>query len=220
MAATGAKRSALSENVNEFAPRQVAEGADGVPAQRRGFDRGPRQGGGHLFPQVGLQANVDPDAIRQEAFQQGYAEGEQAGLARATERLRAAVASWGRSALELAALKPGLRAEAEQELVELAFAISRRIVRRELGVDPATVLAIVRACLEDFDRAEMRRVSVNPQDLALVSEFFEKHPIRGLELVADPKVERGGALFHTAQGQLDARIETQLQEIEHGLADH
>jgi flagellar biosynthesis/type III secretory pathway protein FliH len=40
-----------------------------------------------------------------------------------------------------------------------------------------------------------------------------------VEVVADPLVSPGGAVFSTSQGELDGRIETQLEEIEHGLAD-
>ena len=40
-----------------------------------------------------------------------------------------------------------------------------------------------------------------------------------IELVPDGTQQRGGAVFETSRGLLDASIETQLQEIERGLAD-
>ena len=41
----------------------------------------------------------------------------------------------------------------------------------------------------------------------------------GVEVAADPGLERGGFLIDTSRGALDASIATQLQEIEHGLTD-
>jgi flagellar assembly protein FliH len=164
-------------------------------------------------------SDSDGAAVRQQAFQEGFSQGEQAGFQRASEQLRSAIAAWGRTALELATLKAQLRAQAQQELVELALAIARHILRRQLVVDPASVTSVVGACLRQYERAEVRRLAVNPQDLQLVGDYFQQHPVPGLEILGDPKIARGGAVFETAQGRLDATLETQLAEIERGLTD-
>ena len=39
------------------------------------------------------------------------------------------------------------------------------------------------------------------------------------EVVAEPRLERGAAIFETTRGSLDASIETQLDEIQRGLID-
>ena len=162
---------------------------------------------------------IDVDAIQRAAFQEGYAEGERAGSETALEQFRGAIASFGRTVGELAAFKSNLRAEAEKELVELALTIARRVVRRELSVDPTTVLSLVRTCFDEYRRAEIHRVKVSPADFEVVSAYFEENPAQNLEIQSDSEVSGGGAVFETSQGQLDARIETQLGEIEYGLAD-
>jgi flagellar assembly protein FliH len=174
----------------------------------------------HLLPtgQEG-EETIDVEAIQREAFRHGHEEGERAGLEKATATYREAVAAFGRSALQVATFKPRLRREAEQELVELAFAIARKIVRREVSVDPAVIVGLVQGCLEQYNRAEISRLQVHPQDFATVSEFFQQNPSRQIEVVADSKVSRGGVVFQTSRGTLDARFETQLEEIEKGLTD-
>ena len=162
----------------------------------------------------------DTEELQRTAFQHGYEEGERAGIERATAQYREAIASFGRSALEVAALKPRLRAETERELVDLAFAIARRILRRESSVDPDAVVGLVRSCIDQYDRADIRKLQVNPQDHAAVSSFFQQHPEGPhLEVISDPRICRGGAIFQTSQGVLDARFEVQLEEIEKGLTD-
>ena len=165
------------------------------------------------------EQTVNIEEARKEAFQAGFAEGERTGSENAMRQTQGAIASFGQAARELIALKPRLRAEAERELVALSLAIARRVVHRELHVDPTTVLAIVHACLQEFDRVEIQRLAVSPEDLDAVAAYFRDNPVANLKLVADPGVSRGGALFQTNQGELDARIETQLREIEYGLAD-
>ena len=92
----------------------------------------------------------------------GFGEGEKAGSVAATTRFQDSVAAFGQAARELAALKPALRIEAETELVTLALTIARRIIRRELSVDRTTVRALVRSCCDEFQRAEIHRLRVNP----------------------------------------------------------
>ena len=162
---------------------------------------------------------IDVEAIQRAAFQEGYAEGERAGSEAALEQFRGSIASFGRTVQDLAALKQKLRAEAERELVELSLTIARRVVRRELSVDPTTVLALVRTCFDEYQRAEVHCVKVSPADFEVVSAYFEENPAKNLEIQADSAIAAGGAVFETSQGQLDARVETQLGEIEYGLAD-
>ena len=156
--------------------------------------------------------------LQREAFQHGYQEGERSGVERATAQYREAVAAFGRSALQVATLKPRLRAETERELVELAFAIARRILRREVSVDPTAVVGLIRGCLDQYSRADIRKLQVHPQDCRRRRGVLPAETRAAqLEIVADPKVSRGGAVFETTRGALDARFEAQLEEIEKGL---
>jgi flagellar assembly protein FliH len=40
-----------------------------------------------------------------------------------------------------------------------------------------------------------------------------------VEVIADPSAEPGAVIFETDRGNLDASLESQLKEIERGLAD-
>ncbi len=200
------------EGVREFEPRRLQVNRAAPPGK-------PAARPTPLYHNPDAQDGVDTDALQREAFQQGHQEGERSGAERAAAQYREAVAGFGHSALQVATLKPRLRAEAERELVDLAFAIARRILRRELTVDPTAVVGLIRGCLEQYSRAEITRLQVHPQDFDAVTKFFQENPAPGLELVAEPKVTRGGVIFETSRGTLDARFETQLEEIQKGLTD-
>ena len=53
-----------------------------------------------------------------------------------------------RPSTKLAGLRPRLRREAEADLVKLAMAIARRVLRREIAVDPEALRGLVMAALE------------------------------------------------------------------------
>lgn len=162
---------------------------------------------------------VDVEEIRKQAFQEGFAEGETAGREQAAAKFREAIESFGQAVHSLAEYKPTLRHATQREVVALALAVAQRVLKREVTLDPAIVLGIVRTCLEEFNAAEVNRLEVSPGDYDVVTDYFQSHPVQNLEIVADPAVTPGGAVFETSQGTVDARIETQLEEIESGLAD-
>lgn len=161
----------------------------------------------------------DVEAIQKAAYGQGFTDGERAGAERAAKQLQEVMQSFRQTTGELAAYKPALRAEAEQELVELALTIARRVIHREVQVDRASVVGIVRACIERINGAEIHRLRVNPADAGLVGDYFRQSSGSDMEIVPDQSVAPGGAILHTSQGQLDARLESQLREIEYGLTD-
>lgn len=167
----------------------------------------------------GLEAAIDLDEIRKQAFQEGFAEGETAGREQAAAEFREAIESFGQAVQSLAEYKPTLRHATQREVVSLALAVAQRVLRREVTLDPATVLGIVRTCLEELNAAEVSRLQVSPRDYDVVTDYFQSHPVQNLEIVSDPAVTSGGVMFETSQGTVDARIETQLEEIENGLAD-
>jgi len=189
-----------------------------IPFRGQGSERAPVAETAGL-PLTESGPAIDLEAIRKQAFQEGFSEGESAGREQASAKFRDAVDSFGQAVRSLVEYKPTLRHATQRELVALAMAVAQRVLKREVTLDPATVLGVVRTCLEEFNTAEMNRLEVSPRDYDVVSGYFQDHPIQNLEIVADPAVSPGGAVFETSHGKLDARIETQLEEIEYGLAD-
>ena len=59
---------------------------------------------------------------------------------------------------------PRFRHEAEEDVVELALAIARRILHRELTVAPEALLGLVKAALEKIEAREVHRVRVSRED--------------------------------------------------------
>ena len=113
-----------------------------------------------------------------------------------------------------------LRVEAEGDTVKLAVTIAKRILHRELAVDPEAILGLVKAAFAKVEARETHRLRVAPADAALLREHREAlAPAAGIEIVADGSLAAGSVIFETSRGDLDASIDTQLGEIERGLTD-
>ena len=152
----------------------------------------------------------------QEAYQSGLRQGRAAGaeeVAPVLERLSRAVE-------EITAQRRRFRREAEEDVVRLAVAIGRRILHRELSIDPEALLGVVKAALTRIEAREVHRVRVHPADVTMIQKHFQqagRH--EQIQVHGDATLERGAVVFDLARGSLDGSVETQLEEIQRGLSD-
>jgi len=155
-----------------------------------------------------------------EAHAAGLREGEAAGHRRAAAELQPVIERLARSIDEISGLRARLRREAERDVVQLALAIARRILARELSVDPDAMRGLVLGALERLRSQEISRVRVHPAQEPLVTACLRQTITdRTVDVIADPASERGAVVFETERGSLDASVASQLQEIERGLTD-
>lgn len=154
------------------------------------------------------------------ARQGGFEEGVRKGREEAASEVQKALDQIARAITDLAGQKRKIRKEAEHELVTLSLAVARRILHRELLADPESIQGIVYAALQKLQNREISRVRIYLAGASAVRAAMERIGIRNaVEIIADPMLPPGAILFETALGELDASVETQLQEIERGFAD-
>jgi flagellar assembly protein FliH len=157
--------------------------------------------------------------VRQ-AYESGFREGEAAARQRAESQVREAVEKLAATVVEVASTRSDAIHRAEADMVRLSIEIARRILHRELSLDTSALEALIRAALEKLRSQEVYRVRVHPDQEQLVRACLRqigRDP--DIEVVSDASQPRGGAVFEISRGSLDASVETQLREIERGLAD-
>ncbi|HLH15714.1 MAG TPA: FliH/SctL family protein [Bryobacteraceae bacterium] len=155
-----------------------------------------------------------------EAREAGLREGEDAGRSRAAAEIQPVIERLSRTIAEIAGTRAQLRREAESDMLQLAMAIARRVLRRELAVDPEALHGLALGALEKLEAQEIARVRLHPSQAAAVSALLRQENTRGtVEVIPDAALDPGAAIFETSRGNLDASVETQLREIERGLAD-
>jgi flagellar assembly protein FliH len=165
---------------------------------------------GHKMPTVSGLADLQAEAHK-EAFEQGLAEGREAGRV----EVRAQVEKLEGMFYDLAKPFEELDAEVERELLTLAMTLARQIVRRELKTDPTQIIGIVREAISALPVAARDvRVHLHPEDAAVVRQnLAPTESERAWQLVEDPVMARGGCQITTATSRVDARLETRLGAI-------
>jgi flagellar assembly protein FliH len=157
--------------------------------------------------------------VRQ-ARERGFQEGQKAGRDAATSEVQPVLDRLLKSCAEVTGMRGRLRRETEADVVRLTIAIARRVLRRELSVDPEAIHGIVKAALEKVQAKEICLIRLHPEHVAQARLFFEKSGLTaGFEITADPSLQAGGVIVETRRGNLDASVETQLKEIERGFTD-
>ena len=166
--------------------------------------------GAHKMATVGGLVDLQAEAHK-EAFEQGLAEGREAGRA----EVRAQVERLAGMFYDLAKPFEVLDAEVERELLTLAMALARQIVRRELKTDPTQIIGIIREAIAALPVAAREvRVHLHPEDAAVVREHLAPtERERAWSIVEDPVMARGGCRINTNTSRIDARLETRLGAI-------
>lgn len=153
---------------------------------------------------------------RSAGFQDGLASAKTAGAS----EIRSMQEKLGETIASLAELRPRLRRQAEADLVKLSLAIARRILHRELAVDPEAMRGLIQAALEKLQSQEISRVRIHPSQEAVVRSVLQGRPLGSqVQVLADGALSPGAAIFESSRGNLDASVEMQLREIEQGLTD-
>ena len=166
----------------------------------------PRRGSGGPVT-AGVLADLQAEAYR-EAFQQGQREGIAAGR----EQVRAQVERFDQLLTDLARPFAEIDETVQGELVSLAMALARQIVRRELRQDPTQIIGIVREAIGQLPVAARDvRVQLHPEDAAIVREHLApaEHE-RAWALVEDPMMMRGGCQVMSASSRIDVRLDKRL----------
>ncbi len=171
------------------------------------------------FPQHTAELEQQVEHRIAEARQAGFLEGEAAARSRAEMQVQPLMERLTQALKELASARPALLRDAEAELVDLALAIAHRILRRQLAIDRDALQGLVKSALEKMQAQQICRVRVHPELSGALRHALERQGQGALEVVEDASLSFGGILLETARGNLDASLETQLEEIGVGLAD-
>jgi flagellar assembly protein FliH len=154
-----------------------------------------------------------------EAWQHGFREGEAAARKSLDGQVRTALENLAKTVAEVSSARSETIRRAESDTVRLAIEIARRVLHRELSIDSSALEALTKAALAKLQNQEIYRVRVHPEQEKLLRTCLEQEGRGSVEVLSDPSQPEGGVCFEISRGNLDASVETQLREIENGLAD-
>ena len=109
--------------------------------------------------------------------------------------------------------------ETEQQMVQLALAVARRIVHREITLDPDLLIAMARVALDRLGDSAHVTIRLHPEDYTAMRRR-PRHGVgrhRTSRVVADSRVARGGCRVESDFGAMDAGVDAQIHELARAL---
>ena len=165
---------------------------------------------------------------REEGYAAGYEEGRQKGLEEARAEMQKAVDDANEKAVRTIALAArdtkDCVQKAEAQIVELALAIADRAIPQHFIDAPQIILPLVKAALEKVkDQSEIViRVNADDYEFVLMAKDEFQMLLEGeetLSVVSDRTIGRGGCVVESANGNVDARLETRLEILKKAVQE-
>lgn len=201
--------------------RRVAASAPVAPFTWNGEVAQPQSLPQHAHePQPDNQAVRDAHfaALEREAFAKGFAQGELAGAEAAGQRGEMMLHRLTQTIEELTQVRAQMIYQTERQMVQLALAVARRVVQREVSLDPDLLIAMARVALERLGETAQVKVRLHPDDYeaagaARVAQLAGSNVM----ILADAHLTPGGCRIESDMGIMDVGVEAQLHEIARAL---
>ncbi|MGD9938438.1 MAG: flagellar assembly protein FliH [Clostridia bacterium] len=170
------------------------------------------------------QAKARVDEVTKEAHKKGFDQGREEGFKEGKAEVERLVHRL-HLILERAMDKRGqILEQTETQVIELVLLIARKVVKTISENQKNVVISNIGQALRKLKTRSDVIIRVNLADLQLATEhakdFIElAENAKNLNVVEDTAVDRGGCIIETDFGEIDARISSQLHELEEKILD-
>ncbi len=111
-----------------------------------------------------------------------------------------------------------MAANARKDLLAFAVAVAEKIVRTQVRVDPECIQRNIEAAVDLIAQEHKLQILISPSEAEIVEQYVPqlkaKFPkVESIQLVPDMMIGAGCCIVRTKAGEVDARIETQIEEI-------
>ena len=166
------------------------------------------------------QVEMITEQARKEGYDQGHADGYESGSAE-VQRLIEQLHSIINHAIDK---RNEIIEESETQLINLVLLITKKVVKVISENQKNVVINNVIQALRKLKSRGEVVIKVNLEDVKLSSEHVKDfmrmvENVKSVTVVEDSSVDRGGCVIETDFGQIDARISSQLHEIEEKIVE-
>ncbi|MBQ5999000.1 MAG: flagellar assembly protein FliH [Treponema sp.] len=174
--------------------------------------------------QIVQEAREEEAKLKSTASETGYAEGHDEGYKQGAEEVERLIQRLHKMIESIMVRREEILKETEQQIVELVILISRKVVKVISETQKTTIMSNVLAALKKVRARGSVILRVNVEDLKLTSanagEFVKRiENVEGITVMEDSTVDKGGCIVETDFGAIDARISSQLGELENKILE-
>lgn len=158
-------------------------------------------------------------AMRDEAYDKGFSQGEKLGIEQEREKVQPLIDEFRQALNDLEEVKKNLYHNAERQAVDLAMAVARKIVCREVSINREMIIDVIKEALERVSDQERVKIRVSPcaveflnNPTCTITEVLRDGS--GICIEEDHTIPSGGCIIETELGDIDARVEERLRAVE------
>lgn len=165
-------------------------------------------------------AEAEAHAVVDQAYRDGY----QAGMRDAMVKADELISEMENNITSFIKEKQEFADTVEPELLKLCLDIVEKIVRHEIKTDPRVVTRVIKSCLRRIKDGDTVSIRVSKQDVEYVRAQRDEllsvaESVRAINIIDDRRISPGGCVLESFSGDLDARIETQIEQIRKKLME-
>ncbi len=173
------------------------------------------------------KGSISTAQLNEQAYQRGFADGREKGIidaentwrALAEKKIEPLLISLQEALLQLNNIRKETYRGIEKEVVELSLAIAKQVICQEVAFDRDIVVCIAREALAKVEDPGRIKIKMSPSDLQYIKETRSQlsnlvKNIDNVTLEGAENIQSGGCIIETDLGEIDARIEKQLQVVE------
>ena len=174
--------------------------------------------------QIVSDAEAERDRLRKDAETKGYEEGHEEGYQKGVAEVERLIDRMHRITESVMQRREEILADTESQIVQLVILMARKVIKVISENQKNVVMANTLAALKKVKTRGEVTLRVNLEDVKLTSEHAQEfidhvENIKGITVLEDSSVERGGCIVETDFGAIDARISSQLQELENKILE-
>lgn len=170
------------------------------------------------------EANAKALSIQDESKSNGYKTGYDDGYAAGENEVHRLIDRMHKIVESVMSRRLEILQDTEQQIVELVILMTRKVVKVITENQKTVVLSNVLAALKKLRTRGKVTIRVNLEDLKLTSErtqdFIKRiENVQDITVLEDSSVDNGGCIVETDFGSIDARISSQLSELENKIME-
>ena len=164
------------------------------------------------------------DQIEKESYERGYKEGHDRGYQEGREEVKRLIDRLHAIISKAIEKRNEIIEESETQLINLVLLIAKKVIKVISENQKNVVINNVVQALRKLKSRGDVVIRVNIADLELTSEHIKDfmgmvENVKSISVLEDSSVDRGGCIIETDFGQIDARISSQLHEIEEKILE-
>ncbi len=174
--------------------------------------------------QIVAEAQAQHDKIVSEARNEGFEQGSKEGFDKGSAEVDRLIDRMHKILEAVMQRREEILQDTESQIVELVILMARKVIKILSENQKNVIMANTVAALRKVKTRGNVTLRVNIEDVKLttahVDEFIQHvENVQGITVQEDSSVEKGGCIVETDFGAIDARISSQLTELENKILE-